>query len=165
MQSYQDEYFEHGHWLLKIWQTLIMLLSWVALFIPIIVTIGSYLAHRTHGRRGFAFWRYAEGFRELDFLAIFLSFAAGVIAVFCLAMSYIQWQRSRGLVDTWPMFNLVQNQQKSRRAEKFMTKRFGNQQFRQSQRFYTVQPDQNLTKNQLKAIVNGKDQSEDSHGI
>lgn len=165
MRSYQDEYFERGHWPLKIWQTIIMIISWLVLFTPIVITVSSYVAHRTHGRHGFAFWHYAEGFQELDFLAIFLTFAAGVTAVFCLAMGYIQWQRSRGLVDTWPMFNLVQNQQKSQRAERFMSRRFGDREFRQNQRFYTVKPEQNLTKNQLKAIVNGQDKSEDRHGL
>ncbi|WP_283583256.1 ABC transporter permease [Limosilactobacillus difficilis] len=165
MRNYQDDYFEKGHWWLKIVQTVVMLLAWLAFFVPIIITGATYWAYRSHGRHGYDFWHYAEGFAELDFLMVFLTFAAGMIAVFCLAMSFIQWRRSKGLVNTWPMFNIIQNQQKSQRAEDFMQARFGSQAFRQRQRFYTVQPDQNLTKNQLKAIVNGRDQGGDSHGV
>ena len=77
--NYHDMYFEHHHWLLKIRQTLIMLLSWCILLIPIIITISTYLAYRTNGHQGHFFWYYAEGFRELNFLVIILLFALGII--------------------------------------------------------------------------------------
>ncbi|MDU1505147.1 MAG: hypothetical protein E6907_02275 [Limosilactobacillus vaginalis] len=97
--NYRDHFFEHGHWGIKIRQILIALACWLILFTPIVITSATYLAYLTHGRHGHFFWHYAEGFQELNFLIIFLTFALGMIAVFCLAMGYIQFQRSRGLVD------------------------------------------------------------------
>lgn len=156
-KSYRDRYFEKGHWGMKIWQLVIMLLSWVILFIPIIITCASYLAYRTHGHHGHFFWNYAEGFQELNFLVIFLVFALGMTAVFCFAMGDIQIQRSRGLVEKWPMFDMSKNQLERRTAEEFMAKRFGDKARRQSYRHYIVKPEQNLTKNQLKEIINSEE--------
>lgn len=164
MPNYHDKYFEHGHWLLKIRQTLLMLFSWVLFFLPILITGATYLAYRTHGRRGWAFWHYTEGIQELDFLLIFLTFADGVIAVFCLSLGFIQMIRTRGLTNNWPMFDFNQNARKARRAERVMTKRFGNKQFRQQQRYYSVRAEQNLQNNQLNKIVNGQEQDEDYDG-
>lgn len=151
--NYHDRYFMSGNWRTKIWQTLIALLCWIILIIPIFVTSATYIAYRTHGRYGHYFWHYAEGFQELNFLMIFLAFSLGVIAVFCLAMGYIQDQRSQGLVDKWPLFDLDENRQEQERAEKFMTVRFGSREKRQSVRYYSVKPEQNLTKNQLRDII------------
>ncbi len=155
-KNYHDKYFEHHHWLLKIWQTLIMLLSWLVLFIPIFITTATYLAYRTNGRHGHFFWHYQEGFQELNFLMIFLLFALGMISVFCLTMGYIQTQRMSGLTTKWPMFNISQSNLEQKRAERFMTKRFGPRQQRINTRYRVIKPDQNLSKNQLRDIINGK---------
>lgn len=160
-KSYRDRYFEKGHWGMKIWQTAIMLLSWVVLIVPIVITSATYLAYRSHGHRGHFFWYYSEGFQELNFLIIFLTFSLGIVAVFCFTMGYIQIQRSRGLVEKWPMFDMTKNQWERRTAEKFMEKRFGNEAKRQSLRNYSVAPEQNLSKNQLKKIIN----SEETEGL
>ena len=42
-----------------------------------------------------------------------------------------------------------------------MTARFGDEAFRQSQRYYTVKPEQNLSNNQLKKIVNNEEAVDD----
>ena len=75
-------YFEHGHWGIKVRQTLVALICWLTLFTPIVITSATYLAYLTHGRHGHFFWHYTEGFQELNFLVIFLTFALGMIAVF-----------------------------------------------------------------------------------
>lgn len=103
----RDHFFEHGHWGLKIRQTIIVIICWLILVVPIIVTSATYLAYLTHGHHGHFFWYYTEGFQELNFLVVFLTFALGMIAVFCLTMGYIQFQRSRGLVDKWPLFDIA----------------------------------------------------------
>lgn len=55
------------------------------------------------------------------------------------------------------MFDLTKNQWERRTAEKFMEKRFGTEAKRQSLRNYTVKPEQNLSKNQLKKIINSQE--------
>ncbi|WP_373841725.1 ABC transporter permease [Limosilactobacillus sp.] len=155
-RNFYDDFFERGHWWLKIRQVLVALLCWLIFIIPCYVTIMTYRAHLTHGRHGFFFWRYWEGFQEIDFLIVFLTFALGMIAVFCLAVGFIQNQRRHGLVEKWPMIDLDENQRKIDAAENFMTKRFGPAKKRHAVRYYVVQPEQNLTKNQLKTIIEKK---------
>ena len=151
--NYRDHFFEHGYWGIKVRQTLVALICWLTLFTPIVITSATYLAYLTHGRHGHFFWHYTEGFQELNFLVIFLTFALGMIAVFCLAMGYIQFQRSRGLVNKWPLFDITKNHWERQTAEKFMTARFGAEKQRQNLRNYTVKPEQNLAKNQLKDVI------------
>lgn len=43
-QLYTDKYFESGHWLLKIWQTIIAILGWLAVILPITITVTSFWA-------------------------------------------------------------------------------------------------------------------------
>lgn len=155
--NYRDHFFEHGHWETKIRQILVALICWLLLFTPIIITRVTYLAYLTHGRRGHFFWYYSEGFQELNFLIVFLTFALGMIAVFCLTMGYVQSQRARGLVNKWPLFDITKNRKERETLERFMTARFGNEKHRQSQQNYTVKPEQNLTKNELKRVINNEE--------
>lgn len=131
-----------------------MLLSWCSLLIPIIITISTYLAYWTHGHYGHFFWHYAEGFRELNFLIIILLFALGMIGVFCITMGYVQTQRTHGLTTKWPMFDINKSNLQRQRAESFMTKQFGDLKVRTNTRNFVVKPEQNLTKNQLRDIIN-----------
>lgn len=165
LHNYHDTYFEKHHLLLKIRQTIIMFLCWIIFSIPIFITTATYIAYRTNSHHGHYFWYYAEGFHELNFLMLFLGFALGMIAVFCFAMSYIQTQRSQGLVNKWPLFDISQSQQECQLAEKFMTERFGNAYQRQNVRYYVVKSKQNLSKNQLREIVKAPKLEVDTDGF
>lgn len=156
--NYHDTYYAKGHLLTKIWQTLMLIISWIIFLIPCVVTTSTYVAYRTHGKFGFFFWHYQEGFRELNFLLIILTFALGMFAVFCLTTSYIQKQRHQGLVTKWPMFDISANRRGRERAEAFISQRFGDQKSRQQVRYYVVRPEQNLSNNQLKRVIAGKDE-------
>lgn len=81
-------------------------------------------------------------------------FALGMIGVFCITMGYIQAQRTRGLTTKWPMFDINKSHLQRQRAESFMTKQFGDPEMRTNTRNFVVKPEQNLTKNQLRDIVN-----------
>lgn len=156
-KSYQDHFFGRHHWALKIRQTLAIILCWLVFFIPITITVSTYCAYLSKGKHGRFFWYYREGFQELNFLIIFLLFALGMIAVFCLAMGYVQKQRLRGLLGIWPLFDIPDNQKKRQRADNFMTARFGSRHDRQRVKYYVVKPEQNFSKNQLQKIVNTED--------
>lgn len=154
--NYFDKYFTRHHLLLKIRQTIVMLFSWVILLVPIFITTSTYIAYRTNGKMGHFFWHYREGFQELNFLMAFLLFAVGMVCVFCLTMGYIQKQRIQGLTSKWPMFNVGESSLKQRRAEQFMTHRFGDAKVRTGVKYTTIAPKQNLTKNQLKEVIENR---------
>lgn len=155
-QNYRDDYFARGHWGLKLRQTLVALLGWLLLFVPIVITGATLLAHQTNGRWGHFFWHYPEGFVTFDFLAVLLLFALAMTAVFCLTVAYVQLQRSRGLVDKWPLYDPDRSQGERQAAETFMTGRLGPANLRRTVRTFTVSPEQNLANNQLKQVVKGE---------
>lgn len=43
-QLYTDKFFESGHWLLKIRQVLIAVIGWLAVIIPIVITVLAFWA-------------------------------------------------------------------------------------------------------------------------
>lgn len=92
-KNYTDAYFESGHILLKIWQTIIPILGWIVFFTPIVITGSTYLAYLTNGKYGHYFWHYSEGFHMIKLTIILLIFALAMIAVFCISISYVQYQR------------------------------------------------------------------------
>lgn len=123
------------------------------MIIPCIVTISSYLAYLTDHKDGFYFWYYFEGFRELNFLVVFLFFLIGIIAVFCITVSFIQNQRRNHLTEKWPMFDVKKSNLHQRRANVLATSKFGTVSFRQNIPYYVIRPEQNFQKNELRKRV------------
>lgn len=97
--AYQDDYFARRHWVRKIWQTLVALLCWLVLLTPCVITLGTYLAYVTDGRRGFFFWHYREGFGELDLLIVLLVIIGVVTAIFCLLVGAVQNRRRKRVLE------------------------------------------------------------------
>jgi hypothetical protein len=159
-KNYHDAYFESGHIFLKIWQTIVMILGWLVFFAPCVITGATYLAHLTHGKYGHYFWHYSEGFDMINLTIVLLLFAVAMIAVFCVSISYVQYQRARGLVTKWPMYDIADNKKKRQRAEDFMTKRFGPAELRRNVKYYEVQPEQNLSKSTFKDVINGSEEKD-----
>ncbi|WP_276754523.1 ABC transporter permease [Limosilactobacillus ingluviei] len=148
-QHYVDDYFARGHWGRTIWQTVWTLLAWLLFLVPGVITGAMALAALTKGRWGHYFWHYHEGFVELKFLVVFLPFMFGVMAVFCLSSAYLQNRRRQGLVEKWPMLNPLKRQRQQHYLEAKMALRFGPATQRHRARVYRVQPNQNLTNQQL----------------
>ncbi|KRL90154.1 hypothetical protein [Lactobacillus kalixensis] len=155
--NYYDSYFEKGHIWLKIIQTIVMIFSWIVFFLPCIITTLTYIAHQTHGRYGYYFWHYSEGYDMINLLLVILLFAVAMIAVFCISFGYVQAQRARGLVTKWPMYNVKENMEKRQRIEDYMEARFGNIEYRHSVRNYTVKPEQNIAKDVFKNVIEAKE--------
>ena len=129
------------------------MICWIMMLIPCLITISSYIAYLTNGKRGIYFWYYLEGFRKLNFLIIFLVFLIGMIAVFCLTVSFIQNQRRNGLIEKWSMFDVKKSNLNQRQANLLATKKFGPISFRQNISYYVVTSEQNFQKNELRKRV------------
>lgn len=154
-KNYHDAYFESGHIFVKTWQTIVLILGWLVFFTPCVITGATYLAYLTHGKYGHYFWLYSEGFDMINLTIVLLLFALAMISVFCIAISYVQYQRARGLVTKLPMYDIADNKRKRQRAEDFMIKRFGPAKMRRHVKYYEVQPEQNLDKSTFKDVING----------
>lgn len=150
---HRDVFFEKGHLIKKMSQFFVALLCWILMLVPCVVTIDSYFAYLTRGKEGFYFWKYIEGFKELDFLTVLLLFIAGMVAVFCFTISFIQEQRRSHLTEKWPMFDVKQSNLHQRKANLLATRKFGPIAFRQNIPFCVIKSEQNFVKNELKRRI------------
>ncbi|QIL51278.1 hypothetical protein G7084_05000 [Weissella coleopterorum] len=147
--GYTDDYFAKGHWLLKIWQTSVAIFSWLCVIVPSFITIETFLAHITKGKRGHAFWTYSEGTNEIWFLIYLLLFAASITLIYATSMTIIQNFRREGTIEKWPTFDSIDDISKKKLSDNFMNKRFGSRALRHNVRYFEVQPEQNLADNEL----------------
>jgi hypothetical protein len=141
-QLYTDDYFAKGHWLLKIWQTLVALCGWVCVLVPVYITVRSFMGVQFGVFK--PLWTYTEGIIEIKFLLVVILFMAVCAMIFSVSMSIIQNRKRDRLVEQWPTFNPIDQQKRAAELEAFMEKRFGDDEFRHHVRTYQVQPEQNL---------------------
>ncbi len=154
-QLYTDKYFEKGHWLLKIWQTIIAILGWLAVIIPIVITVTSFWAN--FDSRVPHLWSYKEGIYEIQFIGILLAFCFVMSAMFSISMTLIQNRKRDRLVEQWPTFNPINQNKREKTIAAFFDKRFGNKEFRENVRTYDVQPEQNLDTDEIKDLYEAHD--------
>lgn len=146
-QLYTDEYFEKGHWLLKIRQTLMSLIGWLAVIIPIVITVTSFWA--SFNPKIPHIWSYPEGILEIKFIGVILLFAFVMSGIFSISMTIIQNRKRQRLVQQWPTFNPINQKKRENTIDTFIDKRFGDKGFRENVRTYNVQPEQNLDTDEI----------------
>ncbi|EYR72009.1 hypothetical protein O209_03525 [Lactiplantibacillus plantarum WHE 92] len=109
-QLYSDAYFDTGHWGLKIRQTIVGIVGWLAVIVPITVTVLSiWSSYNPHIPR---FWHYHEGLFEFKFIGILLAFCFALASLFAVTMTIIQNRKRERVVEQWPTFNPI-NQKKN----------------------------------------------------
>lgn len=154
-QLYTDEYFEKGHILLKIRQTLIALVGWLAVIIPIVITVTSFWA--SFDDRIPHLWSFHEGIYEIKFIGIVLIFCWVMTLVFSIGMTIIQNRKRNRVVEQWPTFNPINQKKRKQTIDDFIDHRFGDQEFRENVRSYDVQPEQNLKTHEIQKLYAKKD--------
>lgn len=104
-QLYSDAYFDTGHWGLKIRQTIVGIVGWLAVIVPITVTVLSiWSSYNPHIPR---FWHYHEGLFEFKFIGILLAFCFALASLFAVTMTIIQNRKRERVVEQWPTFNPI----------------------------------------------------------
>ena len=154
-QLYTDKYFEKGHWFLKIRQTIIALIGWLAVIIPIVITVTSFWA--SFNPKIPHVWSFREGIYEIKFIGIILLFAFVMTAIFSTGMTIIQNRKRDRVVEQWPTFNPINQKKRKKTIDYFIDNRFGDQEFRENVRSYDVQPEQNLETHQIQKLYAKKD--------
>ncbi|WP_412989413.1 hypothetical protein ACLJJ6_10670 [Pediococcus siamensis] len=154
-QPYTDAYFEKGHWGLKLWQTIVALLGWAGVLIPLFVTALSYLGVRYHWFK--PLWTYREGIYKIRFIGVVLLFAFVMVLVFSVSMAIIQNRKRDRLVEQWPTYNPINQKKRTSELDLFMDKRFGKAEFRQNVRNYRVEPEQNLETHEIRQLFDAHD--------
>lgn len=154
-QLYTDKYFEKGHLWTKIWQTIVGIIGWLAVIIPILITVTSFWA--SFNPRIPHLWSYHEGIFEIKFIGIILLFAWAMTTIFSIGMTIIQNRKRARVVEQWPTFNPINQKKRKQTIDDFIDNRFGNQEFRENVRTYDVQPEQNLETHQIQDLYEDHD--------
>lgn len=123
------------------------LFGFISAVVPIVMT-GIILTHRSIHLFGDTI-DLRGGAYTFAFLGIILLFCFAVTAVFAISMVLIQNRKRDRLIEQWPTFDPLDERNRETELTKFMTKRFGEEKFRQNVRLYRVQPDQNLDTHEL----------------
>ncbi|WP_119318035.1 hypothetical protein [Companilactobacillus formosensis] len=149
-QLYTDKFFESGHWLLKIRQVLIATIGWLAVIIPIVITVLAFWA--SFDSRVPHLWSYHEGIYEIKFIGVILIFAWVMTLIFAISMTIIQNRKRDRIVEQWPTFNPINQKERKKTIDDFIDKRFGPKEFREHVKNYTVKPEQNLETHQIQKL-------------
>lgn len=157
-QLYTDKYFEKGHWLLKIWQTFIAIIGWIAVIIPIAITVTSFWA--SFDERIPHLWSYPEGIHEIRFIGTLLLFCLVLAFIYSVSMTIIQNRKRDRLVEQWPTFNPINQKKREKTIDAFFDQRFGDREFRENVRTYNVQPEQNLDTDEIHKLYDEHDINE-----
>ncbi|KIO96093.1 hypothetical protein N624_2207 [Levilactobacillus brevis] len=115
-QLYTDAYFERGHWGLKVRQTLVALVGWICVIVPIVITIAAFLAV-DHPQIPHL-WTYREGIFEIKFIGILLLFAFVMVLLFAVGMTIIQNRKRERVVEQWPTYNPINQRKRETELEK-----------------------------------------------
>ena len=139
----QDKYYEKGHALLKVRETVTALILWIVLLAPILVAINS-LSPQVVWSWLYR-WTWAEG-REL---ADFLLFAITLAFIVIMILSVILLIRNNYFVKkVYPnrhTYDIVAMQQRKLIMETLYAQRFGSAEQRENARYYDVHPEQNFS--------------------
>lgn len=157
-QLYTDKYFESGHILLKIRQTIVAIIGWLAVIIPIVITVTSFWA--SFNPKIPHIWSFSEGIYEIKFIGIILVFAWVMTVIFSTGMTIIQNRKRARVVEQWPTFNPIDQKKRKQTIDDFIDQRFGDQEFRENVRSYDVQPEQNLETHEIQKLYAKKDLDE-----
>jgi len=143
MEKYvTDKYFSKGHWWTTIWQTLVAIIAWICVAVPVYWTISStLLASNTHFLHA---WKYEEGKTLFYFFDRFFIIAFILIAIIVIISTIHNNHRVKQHISKERQYDAEQLAIRKRRLNNFYTERFGQDTFRKHVKHYTVDPEQNL---------------------
>lgn len=149
-QYVTDKYFSKGHWWTKIWQTLVAIIGWICVAIPVYWTISStVLASNT---RILHAWKYEEGQTLWYFFGRFFLIAFIIIAVIVIISTIHNNHRVKQHISKEVQYDAEELDIRKRRLNDFYSQRFGQITFRKHVKHYTVDPDQNMETDEIQKL-------------
>ncbi|MFB9770637.1 hypothetical protein [Lactiplantibacillus modestisalitolerans] len=144
-QYVTDKYFAKGHLWTKIWQSLVAIIGWICVAVPVYWTISSTLL--ATNQRVLHAWKYEEGKTLFYFFDRFFIIAFIIIAIIVVASTIHNNHRVKQHVSKEVQYDEDQLEIRTRRLDDYYTHRFGQASFRKHVKHYTVDPEQNIPTN------------------
>ncbi|MFC4772562.1 cell division protein [Enterococcus hermanniensis] len=137
-----DSYYQKGHFGTKIFQTIVALLGWAAVFLPFFWLAIPYLfpdmAKREH------FIVYKEEIQTFDFLFLFLAIIFLFLVVAYISLTLWNNHRFKTLLQKDIQYDEEQLDVRRALLNDAYDKQFGPEEFRKEVRYYSVKEEQNL---------------------
>ncbi len=144
MEKYvHDAYFEKGHIWLKIWQTLLTIVGWLFVIVPIYWTLSA----TVFVKKGFMkqIWSYQEGKDLFYSFGRFFIIAFIVLAIITILFTLHNNYYTKHHVKKHTIYDEDRMLARRNAIKGFYTKEFGDPETRRNEtRFYSVNPQQNL---------------------
>ncbi|GCF95157.1 hypothetical protein NRIC_30480 [Enterococcus florum] len=139
-----DKFFSKGRTGLKIWQTFIALLGWAGVLLPFAwLLFPIFLPEFAEGRR---LVDYASVDSYFLFILFFLAIVFILRVVSYLYLTLMNNRQFKHSLQKETLHDEVKLDKRKQLLEQEYTDRFGDKAFRESVRYYSVKPEQNLDK-------------------
>lgn len=155
---FEDDFFEKGHFWLKLRTIVLTIIAWLGVIIPIYWTVTSTLL-RNH-KNVKPVWNYQEGIDTFYFLLkVFFLFFVGA-TIFTVIMTL---RSNRQIKDRYSQeftYDFDAMLKKRRALDKFYTARFGPTTVRTVTKTYVVPAEKNITKEELNDVLKKEETDE-----
>lgn len=145
-----DQYFEPGHWVLTIWQSVLTALAWLVVILPFVWLAIPFFMPKWAVRLKFR--TYFEEMMTFKFLRLFLLIAVVLVIVFSIILTIRNNHCFKHLISKEVLHDEEQLAVRRQALETFYDERFGSKEFRESVRFYSVKEEQNLETDTIKNL-------------
>jgi len=138
----QDDFYENGHPWLKLREIVVTFLFWIVLLAPILVLFNSLSADVLWP--WMYHWDWPDGIELARFLvhAILLGFIVVLLASIALLLRNNHYERK--VYPNRITYDRPSMERRKAIMEHFYAERFGSPEFRESARYYSVRPEQNI---------------------
>lgn len=139
----QDDFFEKGHWWLKIRQIFLNLIFSLVLILPILILFNSIAEGRIWAT--IYFWQYADGFQLSNYLKSFILLAFIVILVFSLMFLFRNNYQEKQVYPNRLTYDSGNLETRKQILEQLYSERFGSSDLRHELKYYAVDGEQNFS--------------------
>ncbi len=138
-----DPYFEKGHWIFKIRQTILTILAWIVLLVPVYWTFSA-TVFITKSFKG-TIWSVNQGRDMFYSFARFLGGAFIVLFIITLSFTFYNNYYTKHHVKKHAIYDENRLLERREAIKDFYTQEFGERSIRRNQiRYYSVNPQQNF---------------------
>lgn len=141
-QFIEDEFFEKGHVGLKIRQVLITILAWIGFFLPFLLVLFPILFWHNWA---IVFDVFDLAIRIFKIMDDFLYIALPLILIYLILLTFKNNRRYKKVLQKEITYDEETLEIRKEVVEAFMTERFGDKAFRQSQKFVSIPEEKNLS--------------------
>lgn len=148
----KDDYFAKGHGVTKIIQTILSLIMWGGLFVPIVITFNSTVFSNL--KNLIYRWKYPEGFLMFHYLTYELMLFLLVLCVIGVLLTLRNNHRIKHYYKRKITYNEQLVEKKEKLLQDFYQNNFDGREYRETISYFSVLSEKNIDDNAIADIFN-----------